>query len=164
MDIIATIQISCQHNSVQFSNSGLSLQTSPGGASADDFKEAPIKTAKRAIEKVWRSYNGRPACLTDVVRTSMVCTSLEQMEGVASAIFADPTVQLIRVKNRFDPDYNSALTAGYRDISMNLRLTATDSEYAEMIFEVQIQYEAFYALKSDKGHAKYAQFRDLRGA
>ena len=94
----------------------------------------------------------------------MVCVSLEEMEGVASAIFADPTVQVIRVKNRFDPDYDSVATAGYRDISMNLKLTSTDSEYTEMIFEVQIQHDAFYALKSDEGHAKYAQFRDLRGA
>ena len=73
-------------------------------------------------------------------------------------------MQIIRVKNRFDPDYDSTATAGYRDVSMNLKLTSTEGAFTEQIFEVQIQLQAFYDLKSDKGHAKYAQFRDYRGA
>jgi hypothetical protein len=135
-----------------------------GATSTAGFHEAPVKTAKRAIEKVWRSYNGDPSCLTDIVRTSIVCSSLEELERVAKTVFCDSLVQVIRVKNRFDPNYDSTTTAGYRDISMNLKLTSKDGEHTEQIFEVQIQLQAFYNLKSDKGHAKYAQFRDLRGA
>lgn len=77
------------------------------------FKPAPVKTAKRAIEKVWRSYNGNPARLCDVVRTSVVCESLKQVEDVANIIFKDSSVRLIRVKNRFDPGYDPVKTAGF---------------------------------------------------
>ena len=106
-----------------------------GATSTAGFHKAPIKTAKRAIEKVWRSYNGDPACLTDIVRTSIVCSSLEELERVAKTVFCDTLVQVIRVKNRFDPDYDSKTTAGYRDISMNLKLTSKDGEHTEQIFE-----------------------------
>ena len=117
-------------------NLGRRWSEEAGATSKDGFKQAPVKTAKRAIEKVWRSYNGDPASLTDIVRTSIVCSSLEQLESVAKAVFGDKSVQLIRVKNRFDPDYDSSTTAGYRDISMNIKLTSTDAEYTEAIFEV----------------------------
>ena len=94
-------------------NLGRRWSEESGATSNDGFKQAPVKTAKRAIEKVWRSYNGDPASLTDIVRTSIVCASIEQLESVASTIFGDKAVQIVRVKNRFDPNYDSSTTAGY---------------------------------------------------
>ena len=87
----------------------------------------------------------------------------EELESVATKIFGDGSVQLMRVKNRFNPDYDATASAGYRDILMNIKLTSKDDEFAEQIFEVQLQLQAFYDEKTDQGHANYAKFRDLRG-
>ena len=32
-------------------------------------------------------------------------------------------MSVIRIKNRLDPAYNSALSAGYRDVCMNIRIS-----------------------------------------
>ena len=35
---------------------------------------------------------------------------------------ADPDIQIVRVKNRLDPAYDTAKSAGYRDVMVNLML------------------------------------------
>lgn len=136
-----------------------------GATSTLGFKRAPVKTPKRAIEKIWRCYNGNPLLLSDIVRTSIVCSTVEQVVRVLSAIVRDPRVRIIRTKNRFDTRYNAVETAGYRDFGMNLQLVeggGGGGGSCSQIFEVQIQLQGFYDLKTDTGHAKYAQYRDLR--
>ena len=41
----------------------------------------------------------------------------------------DPEAVLVRVKNRFDPDYDSGLSGGYRNLAVNLRVV-TDATMA----------------------------------
>ena len=38
------------------------------------------------------------------------------------AIQSDPEVEVLRLKNRLDPDYHSILSGGYRSLSINLRI------------------------------------------
>ena len=143
-----------------------------GAVSTLGFKRAPVKTPKRAIEKVWRCYNGNPTLLSDLVRTSIVCSTVAQVVAVMSTIVRDPRVRIIRTKNRFETKYNAIETAGYRDFGMNLQLVDSGGGHGgggdgggavnNQIFEVQIQLQGFYNLKTDTGHAKYAQYRDLR--
>jgi ppGpp synthetase/RelA/SpoT-type nucleotidyltranferase len=137
-------------------------------AAGDDakarFQRAPVKTPKRAIEKIWRSYNGQPDHLADIVRTSIVCGEVAEIHAVMQAIVADDTVEIVRIKNRFAPHHDATLTAGYRDLALNLKLTPqpTQPAHAEAIFEVQVQHRDIYSIKSVEGHAKYAKYRDLR--
>ena len=66
-------------------------------------------------------------------------------------IFNKPVhVQVVRVKNRFTPLHNSAQSAGYRDIAVNLRLATPEARrlgVASHVCEVQIILKAFTDLK-----------------
>jgi hypothetical protein len=45
-----------------------------------------------------------------------VCACLRAMREDADVVFE-------RVKNRLDPEYDSRVSAGYRDVAVNLRIT-----------------------------------------
>ena len=40
----------------------------------------------------------------------------------------DPDVVLIRIKNRFNPNLDSAASAGYRNLAVNLRLVTAETK------------------------------------
>jgi hypothetical protein len=39
----------------------------------------------------------------------------------------DPEIVLIRIKNRFDSEYKSELSAGYRNLAVNLRVVSAET-------------------------------------
>lgn len=39
----------------------------------------------------------------------------------------DAEIQILRIKNRLDPSYDSAQSAGYRDVLINIRLATAES-------------------------------------
>ncbi len=64
--------------------------------------------------------------LVDLCRQSIVFESPGGVAACLAAIAADPTVALCRVKNRLDPKYDAAKSAGYRDVGLNLRMVGPD--------------------------------------
>ncbi len=74
---------------------------------------------------------------------------------------------MVRVKNRFHPRYNAAVTAGYRDVCINLRLTgprARDLACAHHVCELQLSVLAIARHKSEAGHRRYIAYRNALGA
>ena len=57
----------------------------------------------------------------DVCRQCLVFESVADLAACFRAAAADPDVRLLRVKNRLDPAYDPAGTAGYRDLALNLQ-------------------------------------------
>ena len=54
----------------------------------------------------------------------------EDVKGVLKcleAVSGDSTVQVVRLSNKLDEGYDGAATAGYRDVSLNLRLSTTET-------------------------------------
>ena len=52
------------------------------------------------------------------------------MNGVVKClehVSSDSTVQVVRLSNKLDETYDGAATAGYRDVSLNLRLSTADT-------------------------------------
>jgi len=43
-------------------------------------------------------------------------------------IAQDTDVEIIRIKNRLDPAYDSAQSAGYRDVAMNIRVATPEAQ------------------------------------
>ena len=88
--------------------------------------------------------------LVDLCRQSIV---FENMEGIARClqeIRLDPDAVVVRVKNRYDPKLDSALSAGYRDVSLNLRLRQPLTRELGIdahVCEVQLILRAFAELK-----------------
>ena len=57
----------------------------------------------------------------DLCRQSLVFEAVSDLSACLRAILADPDVRLCRIKNRLDPEYDPARTAGYRDVALNFQ-------------------------------------------
>ena len=125
-------------------------------------KTAKLKKPGRALEKAERSYHGDISRVLDFVRSSIAVDNIVQAMDVIKLVTARATVRTI--KNRYDPRYDATATAGYRDINLQLsfpQLQGTD--LAEYIFELQIIIATFLEVKSDEGHQRYVECRNIRG-
>ena len=119
---------------------------------------APVKGEERAIEKVYRSYDGDWKRLCDLVRTAIVLPSPQELTRCLNVIAADPNVELLVTnpsKMRLNPNYDAASNGGYRDVQLSLRLpraTAHGISLGTHIVEIQLHLKPIYELKSDRGH------------
>eukprot|EP00929_Paragymnodinium_shiwhaense_P001977 TRINITY_DN10217_c0_g1_i7.p1 TRINITY_DN10217_c0_g1~~TRINITY_DN10217_c0_g1_i7.p1 ORF type:complete len:153 (+),score=11.41 TRINITY_DN10217_c0_g1_i7:95-553(+) len=121
-----------------------------------------IKQASRAVQKVWRSYNGSPRALVDLVRSSIICETPEHLLAVLHKIQGDTAARILRIKNRFDLGFDSALSAGYRNLSLNLVIVDADTVAAgaeRHICELQLGLRQIDSLKTDGGHRRFVAFR-----
>ena len=62
----------------------------------------------------------------------------------------DPAAEILRVKNRLSPRYDSAQSAGYRDVAVNLRIRTDETRWlgvAGHVCEVQLLLQPFADLK-----------------
>jgi hypothetical protein len=136
---------------------------------------AKVKSVQRSIEKSMRSYGkvciknlpvykSQPwilnnlffVCgqdvshLLDVCRQSIYFESIAGVTACLAAISRDSDVELSRIKNRFDPGLNSAASAGYRNLAVNLRIVTAETRALgiEMhVCEVQLLLLPMAAIK-----------------
>ena len=64
----------------------------------------------------------------DLCRQSIVFDELSDIAQCLITIRADQEVNIVRIKNRLDPAYDSANSAGYRDVVINLLLHGIEAE------------------------------------
>jgi hypothetical protein len=120
-----------------------------------------IKKAPRSIEKIRRSYFGVVSQLCDVVRGSIVVETLDDAAKLLAIISSDEAVQIVRGKNRFSQHYDANVSAGYRDIQLNLQIVGvkTESDHPEPerlplhVVEMQIHLRSIHDLKT-KGESE----------
>ena len=91
----------------------------------------------------------------DICRQSIIFETLETLTSCLRTISEDPTAKILRIKNRLDLSFDSAQSAGYRDVALNLRL---ESELtcklgiAGHVCEVQLLLKQFAELKVSGAH------------
>eukprot|EP00929_Paragymnodinium_shiwhaense_P020848 TRINITY_DN13766_c0_g2_i1.p1 TRINITY_DN13766_c0_g2~~TRINITY_DN13766_c0_g2_i1.p1 ORF type:complete len:656 (+),score=96.36 TRINITY_DN13766_c0_g2_i1:170-2137(+) len=122
-----------------------------------------VKQPRRAIQKIWRSYNGQPQRLVDIVRASIVCDTTLQLLTVLRRIAGDNGAGIVRIKNLFDPSYDSDMTAGYRCLALNIIIVdqrTRSSSTEQHICELQLGLHKMHELKTDGGHSRFVSFRD----
>ena len=86
----------------------------------------------------------------DMCRQCIVFDSLDALAACLRAIRADPDAVPVRVKNRLDPGYDPARSAGYRDVALNLRIAGRLTEGLGLdlhVCEVQLLHRPFAELK-----------------
>jgi hypothetical protein len=66
--------------------------------------------------------------LLDLCRQSIVFDDLAGVAACLRAIATDPEARLVRVGNKLDPGFDSRASAGYRDLSLNLRVVTAATE------------------------------------
>lgn len=143
---------------------GLVLQWAEGLGGAV-VHSSPVKRRARAIEKLHRSYHGDPGWIIDLVRASISFETLDALLWCVQRLVDDPTVAILQVKNRFDPDYNSADSAGYRNLSISFVVVDAVTmglKVEHHICELQLGLAAIDAFKNDTGHDKYVRWRNMR--
>ena len=120
---------------------------------------APLKGRDRAKAKAEEQFRSlTPPCyswLFDIIRGSALCTTEAEIVSLYKALEADPSVEIVRVKNRFDPP----LFNGYRDINM---VVAVKVGSVSHLCELQIHLAAIK--NSDalhKSHTIYEFFRSF---
>lgn len=86
------------------------------------IKWATLKSPLRAVEKLVRAYQNDSSRLLDLVRQSIIVDNVEDVIRCLELVMADPELVVVRIKNRLDPGYDGVETAGYRDVSINLRI------------------------------------------
>ena len=98
------------------------------------------------------------SCLSDIVRSSIVFDSLAKLLGCMKIIAASDEVEVLRVKNRFRKGYDPTESAGFRNLSSNLRLKESG-----FVVELQLHLASMIQIQSDDGHKRYVEFRDSQG-
>ncbi len=178
----------------------------------------PVKQVTRAISKTIRAYRGNFRRLTDLVRTTVVfqrfadiqyflellhqrasCNSREltpssfrrTLQPQPNALLASSglIMQVIRIRNRFDPNLSdNHLFGGYRDVSLKIKMAFTctqsnsaadrvkfvpmsrwgDPDVKRLVFEIQLHLEGMQlssdASESELHHRLYVESRDVLSA
>ena len=65
--------------------------------------------------------------LVDLCRQSIVFDKISDIMTCLQAITNDTEAIVVRVKNRLDLSYDSSISAGYRDVALNLQIANKDS-------------------------------------
>jgi len=114
------------------------------------IKWTKVKSVRRAIEKVVRVYQQDASCIVDLCRQCIVFEDLNDIAACINIVKADSDVNIVRVKNRFDPKHSSSISAGCRDVGINLQISTVGTRKAGLdahICELQLLYMPFAELK-----------------
>eukprot|EP00960_Hanusia_phi_P071628 767594-Hanusia_phi.AAC.17 len=148
------------------------LPTSRGGRRPAGRRRSgrSSRRASRGRRGRWRrSFRGRTggdvSRLVDAVREAIVFERLEDVCAAVEAITGDRELRVIWMKSRFDEEYDSRVSAGYRDVSMNVCVVREESVMvgvARHVFELQLVLRLFMLLRNASGHERYVSFQNLR--
>eukprot|EP00293_Proteomonas_sulcata_P019503 CAMPEP_0184293364 /NCGR_PEP_ID=MMETSP1049-20130417/4816_1 /TAXON_ID=77928 /ORGANISM="Proteomonas sulcata, Strain CCMP704" /LENGTH=840 /DNA_ID=CAMNT_0026601327 /DNA_START=96 /DNA_END=2615 /DNA_ORIENTATION=- len=91
--------------------------------------------------------------------------NLQDLVSCLSSILDDPEVEVLRIRNRFSPEYDSKQTAGWRDVNLILRIKSEESRTLGVdrhCCELQLVTKGFIRWRNDFKHAMYLKFRQCR--
>jgi hypothetical protein len=88
--------------------------------------------------------------LVDICRQTIIFEDPSSLAKCMSIIGSDTEARVVRIKNRLDPAFNTAKSAGYRDVALNLKLSNVETlgmGLEEHVCEVQLILLPMYQLK-----------------
>lgn len=129
------------------------------GDDVAEFRCGPLKKRSRVFEKVLM-LDGRFDCIRDYARNYIVIKKghFTDMAMVPTLLARQEEVEMVRAKNRFDPDYDPKQTAGYRDYQIILKTKEG------WLVEVQVIPEEMLELKETLSHEVYTEYRFIMEA
>jgi len=133
---------------------GVELAVLPGG----------VKKLPRTVFKCAVNYDCDLSQIVDQVRCTVVCESLAQVAAMLRALLASPNVSVVRVKNRFAPDYDATPAGGYLDLQTIVALECGAGTGEWMLREVQVNLWSMLRIKEAPGggHKVFNFARSLR--
>jgi hypothetical protein len=88
--------------------------------------------------------------LVDICRQIIIFEDMSSLAECLRVIRLDKEASVVRIKNRLDPAYNARLSAGYRDVALNITLAndkTVDMGLEKHVCEVQLILLPMYQLK-----------------
>ena len=85
------------------------------------FVEGPIKRLDRILDKA-DLYRNQYEFLRDYARGTFVVSHVSHVSAVLERLLQSTEFEIVRVKNRLMPEYDSVESAGYRDLQLVLRV------------------------------------------
>ncbi len=83
-------------------------------------------------------------------RQSIVFNCVGGIVACLALIAQDTDVKILRIKNKMDPAYNSAQSAGYRDVALNIRIVTPEAQALGVnahVCELQLLLRQYAELK-----------------
>lgn len=141
------------------------VQVKAWGANCANKHSGGIKGQERSLQKVRRTYADNPRRIMDACRGSLIFDSADELLSCLDKLAAEAMV--VRLKNRLDPNFNALRDcAGYRDLQVSIAwpLPMPKKHRAVHVCELQLHLKTLFKLKTDGGHRRYIEFRNLRGS
>lgn len=113
----------------------------------------PIKTYKRALNKIATKFDGDASQLTDLARASIVANNIQDLMHAYQTL--SEQTELLQVKNRFAFPKQS----GYRDLNALIKLPQT-----KMLVEVQLHLNNIARIKNGSEHDNYKEVQGIMAA
>ena len=113
--------------------------------------EGPPKKEQRIMEK---ARDGNYSVVRDLGRLSLIVEDISLVPDVIAALSDCHDFEVIRIKNRLNPDDKAIDSAGYRDVQVLVR-----EPRGGWIVEIQVIPKEMYALKQSCGHTGYTKYR-----
>ena len=90
---------------------------------------------------------------------------MEDIIKCLEAILLDQEATILRIKNRLTHSYNADVTAGYRNVAINIAIATPQTRRLGIdghVCELQLILRPFHILKTESGHQRYVAFRNKR--
>ena len=81
---------------------------------SQNIRWSPLKGTQRALEKLLRVYDCDVSRLLDCCRQRIIFENLDDILKCLVAMEEDPEIEIVRIKNMMDVNYDSRFTAGFR--------------------------------------------------
>ena len=92
------------------------------------------KNIKRMIEKSSFNYRNDYRYLTDIVRGTLTYNNMTDICNAIKLLYNDQSIQVLRDKNRLNPQIKSWFTGGYRDLLFNVRFYRQNEQFCAYTF------------------------------
>jgi hypothetical protein len=121
-----------------------------------------IKAVPRMVFKTMVNYAGDFSRCKDVVRATVKVGSLRAVAETVGRLFDTETIKIVRMKDRFQPDYDSGPTGGYRDVQL---LCVFNIDGRWQYGEIQVNVDTLVEIKSRPGggHTVFKYARSFEG-
>ena len=116
----------------------------------EKVKWAPLKTPDRVLEKLYRVYDMDAGRLLDCCRQAIYFDGAAALLQCLQAVVRDVEVTVMRVTNRLRDGYDTAATAGYRDVMLNLTIATSETRQLGLdavVCELQLALTDFAQIK-----------------
>eukprot|EP00286_Rhodomonas_abbreviata_P000424 CAMPEP_0181290084 /NCGR_PEP_ID=MMETSP1101-20121128/1229_1 /TAXON_ID=46948 /ORGANISM="Rhodomonas abbreviata, Strain Caron Lab Isolate" /LENGTH=666 /DNA_ID=CAMNT_0023394353 /DNA_START=122 /DNA_END=2118 /DNA_ORIENTATION=+ len=122
------------------------------------------KDVDRSIEKLLMVYRADMSRLVDVCRERILFASVLDLHRCLTLISEDSQIEICRIKNWLDPEYNGHMTAGFRAVIINFRCMTNQCKALAIethVCELQLLLQDMDRIRDDEMHQRYIQFRNF---